>query len=233
MRHRKDRINDPKSLIYMVRTEGLEPSRGYPLRILSPVCLPVPPRPHLSLSPYRFAIRSRSTGPFHVAALSPSNRPTLHGFGINSNHAPPLPAREGNASMSPGFGHAWQKFGSGHAPCSTRIETTWHASLLLNKLAHDGRGVASARGDWPKGNLAAEPTSEPSASSRWRRRARAPRPCEGIASRPLQVAVRHTHQVRSPAAEVAAAHCRSDRTFPRFLLVRYSALTAAADVPGA
>ena len=43
----------------------------------------------------------------------------------------------------------------------------------------------------------------------------------------------HTHHVRSPAAEVAAAHCRSDRTFPRFLRVRYSALTAAADVPGA
>ena len=29
----------------LVRTEGLEPSRGHPLRILSPVCLPVPPRP--------------------------------------------------------------------------------------------------------------------------------------------------------------------------------------------
>ena len=28
-----------------MRTEGLEPSRGYPLRILSPVCLPIPPRP--------------------------------------------------------------------------------------------------------------------------------------------------------------------------------------------
>src|SRR5262245_49164934 len=34
------------TLIALVRTEGLEPSRGYPLRILSPVCLPVPPRPH-------------------------------------------------------------------------------------------------------------------------------------------------------------------------------------------
>ncbi|CCB67313.1 protein of unknown function [Hyphomicrobium sp. MC1] len=29
----------------LVRTEGLEPSRRYRLRILSPVCLPVPPRP--------------------------------------------------------------------------------------------------------------------------------------------------------------------------------------------
>lgn len=29
----------------VVRTEGLEPSRRYRLRILSPVCLPVPPRP--------------------------------------------------------------------------------------------------------------------------------------------------------------------------------------------
>src|SRR5262247_3009044 len=28
------------TLISVVRTEGLEPSRGYPLRILSPVCLP-------------------------------------------------------------------------------------------------------------------------------------------------------------------------------------------------
>ena len=30
----------------VVRTGGLEPPRGFPLRILSPVCLPVPPRPH-------------------------------------------------------------------------------------------------------------------------------------------------------------------------------------------
>ena len=30
----------------VVRTEGLEPSRRCHLRILSPVCLPVPPRPH-------------------------------------------------------------------------------------------------------------------------------------------------------------------------------------------
>jgi hypothetical protein len=29
-----------------VRTAGVEPARGLPLRILSPVCLPVPPRPH-------------------------------------------------------------------------------------------------------------------------------------------------------------------------------------------
>ena len=29
----------------MVRTAGVEPARGLPLRILSPVCLPVPPRP--------------------------------------------------------------------------------------------------------------------------------------------------------------------------------------------
>ena len=29
----------------LVRTAGVEPARGLPLRILSPVCLPVPPRP--------------------------------------------------------------------------------------------------------------------------------------------------------------------------------------------
>ena len=29
----------------VVRTAGVEPARGLPLRILSPVCLPVPPRP--------------------------------------------------------------------------------------------------------------------------------------------------------------------------------------------
>src|SRR5262245_51462937 len=40
-----------KHLIILVRTEGLEPSRGYPLRILSPVCLPVPPRPPSRINP--------------------------------------------------------------------------------------------------------------------------------------------------------------------------------------
>lgn len=30
----------------MVRAAGLEPARHKGLRILSPVCLPVPPRPH-------------------------------------------------------------------------------------------------------------------------------------------------------------------------------------------
>jgi hypothetical protein len=30
---------------WLVRTAGVEPARGLPLRILSPVCLPVPPRP--------------------------------------------------------------------------------------------------------------------------------------------------------------------------------------------
>jgi hypothetical protein len=29
----------------VVRTAGVEPARGFPLRILSPVCLPVPPHP--------------------------------------------------------------------------------------------------------------------------------------------------------------------------------------------
>jgi hypothetical protein len=33
-------------LFWLVRTAGVEPARGLPLRILSPVCLPVPPRPH-------------------------------------------------------------------------------------------------------------------------------------------------------------------------------------------
>src|SRR5215510_4693009 len=41
------RLGSRDPLILLVRTEGLEPSRGYPLRILSPVCLPVPPRPLL------------------------------------------------------------------------------------------------------------------------------------------------------------------------------------------
>jgi hypothetical protein len=40
-----------KPLLSLVRTEGLEPSRGYPLRILSPVCLPVPPRPPSRINP--------------------------------------------------------------------------------------------------------------------------------------------------------------------------------------
>lgn len=30
----------------LVQAAGLEPARGYPLRILSPVCLPIPPRLH-------------------------------------------------------------------------------------------------------------------------------------------------------------------------------------------
>lgn len=34
----------------MVRTGGLEPPRGYPRQILSLLRLPIPPRPHLSLS---------------------------------------------------------------------------------------------------------------------------------------------------------------------------------------
>jgi hypothetical protein len=39
------RLVKKASELCMVRTEGLEPSRGYPLRILSPVRLPVSPRP--------------------------------------------------------------------------------------------------------------------------------------------------------------------------------------------
>ena len=35
----------------VVRTAGVEPARGLPLRILSPVCLPVPPRPHEATVP--------------------------------------------------------------------------------------------------------------------------------------------------------------------------------------
>ena len=31
----------------MVRIEGVEPSRFFNLRILSPVCLPIPPYPHI------------------------------------------------------------------------------------------------------------------------------------------------------------------------------------------
>src|SRR5262245_56885921 len=32
----------------LVRTAGVEPARGLPLRILSPVCLPVPPHPQFA-----------------------------------------------------------------------------------------------------------------------------------------------------------------------------------------
>src|SRR4029077_14875517 len=35
----------PQIRSHLVRTEGVEPSRACALRILSPVCLPVPPRP--------------------------------------------------------------------------------------------------------------------------------------------------------------------------------------------
>ena len=154
------------------------------------------------------------------------------------HQTPIMPRRSLQGKATPAaFGHARQKFETsllspGALP-PQGTETTWHAFLPANKLGHDGRAVASARGAWPKGNL---PAREPSASSHWRSRARAPHGhAKGFASRPLQVAVRHTHthHVRSPAAEVAAALCRSDGIFPRSLLVRYSALTAAADVPGA
>ena len=48
---------DRKLLKSLVRTEGLEPSRRLSLGILSPVCLPVPPRPRRA--PYGGARRER------------------------------------------------------------------------------------------------------------------------------------------------------------------------------
>jgi hypothetical protein len=44
----------------LVRTAGLEPARGHPQRILSPLRLPVPPRPHFSQSLLQRTGRARA-----------------------------------------------------------------------------------------------------------------------------------------------------------------------------
>jgi hypothetical protein len=68
----------------LVRTEGLEPSRGYPLRILSPVCLPVPPRPPCKPNP----CNSSNADPVERACRCVADRneyTTLPNFATNSN----------------------------------------------------------------------------------------------------------------------------------------------------
>lgn len=48
-RNPRDGLAGGITQLKMVRTVGLEPTRRCRLRILSPVCLPVPPRPLLHL----------------------------------------------------------------------------------------------------------------------------------------------------------------------------------------
>jgi hypothetical protein len=191
----------------VVRTEGLEPSRGYPLRILSPVCLPVPPRPHLSSSPYRFAIRLQS-----CPAAPCKGRQRQQGSAMQSRSSKRPCCRR--------------------VPCHLRVQRR-RGTLLCWRTNWGTTAERSPRREALGRRATCRPAS-PARRQNWRSRTRAPtamrRDCKPALA---GCGSAHTHHVRSPAAEVAAAHCRSDRTFPRFLRVRYSALTAAADVPGA
>jgi hypothetical protein len=66
------------SRVLLVRTAGLEPARGRPLRILSPVCLPVSPRPPRSGPGLLLTGDRRCAGCRHVAymRIGCNTRPT-------------------------------------------------------------------------------------------------------------------------------------------------------------
>jgi hypothetical protein len=192
----------------VVRTEGLEPSRGYPLRILSPVCLPVPPRPHLSSSPYRFAIRLQS-----CPAAPCKGRQRQQGSAMQSRSSKRPCCRR--------------------VPCHLRVQRR-RGTLLCWRTNWGTTAERSPRREALGRRATCRPAS-PARRRNWRSRARAPHGhAKGLQAGPLQVAVRHTHATSARQLRKLQRHIADPiELFPRFLRVRYSALTAAADVPGA
>jgi hypothetical protein len=73
----------------VVRTAGVEPARGLPLRILSPVCLPVPPRPRTARCA-RYGARNlgpRERRPRHVGLTAPARGRATDRARANSTHS--------------------------------------------------------------------------------------------------------------------------------------------------